>query len=234
MNKLLTLILLTLLISSVTGQTDSLTLESPFNEKLDSNIESVVDTLPTQQMIMNNLVITQDTTGIDSLASNDLVVIDTISEEHDTIIGFFNIFKGDPGKAALYSLVIPGGGQIYNRKWVKAPVIILADALAFGVAIHLTGEYRDLDNAYRRIIDGEITNYQGVSDRTTLIRQRNTLRKYRDYSWFAAGIVHMITVIEAFVDRHLLEFDMDEDLSLQLISIKDPYSVTVASLNYTF
>jgi len=63
---------------------------------------------------------------------------------------------------------------------------------------------------------------------------RDRLRQYRDYSWFAVGIVHIVTVVEAFVDRHLLEFDMNEDLTLEVIGIKDPYSVTLASVNYRF
>jgi hypothetical protein len=55
---------------------------------------------------------------------------DTSFNEADTIInkgGFFSIFKGKPGKAALYSLIIPGGGQIYNKKWWKVPLALGID-----------------------------------------------------------------------------------------------------------
>ncbi len=233
MNKLLTSLSLILLTIAVYGQTDSLTLDSQIRNNLE--IESTQDTIIPNQLLTDNQSSTQDSVGIDGVPLNEnLSQIDTITEPQDTIIGFFNIFKGEPGKAALYSLVIPGGGQIYNRKWIKAPVIILADATAFFVAGYWTREYNIFDAQYLQFVNGERLNIQGVSNPSTLISQRNTLRKYRDYSWFAAGIVHMITVIEAFVDRHLLEFDMNEDLTMELIGIKDPYSVTLASLNYTF
>lgn len=181
------------------------------------------DSSETQDSIPNFIVAPGDTTKA------------RIEEvEVDTIIGFFNIFKGEPGRAALYSLIAPGGGQIYNRRPVKAGLAILADATAVGVAIYWSREFNMWTDQYRLFLDEGIPVNGFITDISTLERQRNTLRQYRDYSWAAVGVVHLITVVEAFVDRHLLEFDMDEDLTLEMFSIKDPYSVTLASVNYTF
>lgn len=196
-----------------------------------------IDTIPSNSSIDNkNIELPSD------ISDESITVIDSISTEAevDSIIGFFNIFKGEPGKAAFYGLMIPGGGQFYNRRWVKAPIAIIADATAIGVAIYWSRRYNIYTEAYQANIDGTLTTdqlvnvLQGVTSVSTLSGRRDTFRKYRDYSWFTVGIVHIITVVEAFVDRHLLEFDMDEDLSLEIISINDPTSITLASVNYRF
>jgi len=217
LNKSLLTTLLIIIIQFAFGQTDSLSLNTE------------IDTTVKKQTVVEDLESSTNNIKLDT----SLTVIDTLAEEQDTIIGFFNIFKGEPGRAALYSLIVPGGGQIYNKKWIKAPIIIATDAVAFGIAIYWTREYNVFNAEYTKYVNGEPNIYLNINQ-TTLISQRNLLRKYRDYSWFAAGIVHLITVVEAFVDRHLLEFDMNEDLTLEVIAIKDPYSITFASLNYTF
>ena len=208
------------------GQTeDSLsigTLDTIPAVEVDSNSDKL------DEKIAEGSTAVQDST----LAIDEELLKESVKE--DSIVGFFSLFKGEPGKAALYSLVIPGGGQFYNRRWWKVPLAISADVTAVSIALYWSEQYNDYSNAYERFLAGEINSINGVVNISTMQINRDRLRQYRDYSWFAVGIVHIVTVVEAFVDRHLLEFDMNEDLTLEVIGIKDPYSVTLASVNYRF
>lgn len=189
---------------------------------IDDNPNKVKEKIPAESIVVQDSTLT-----IDEELLNESV-------KEDSIVGFFSLFKGEPGKAALYSLIVPGGGQIYNRRWWKVPLAIGADATAISIAIYWNRQYNNYSDAYIRFLAGEINNVGGVTNISTMQTNRDRLRQYRDYSWFAVGIVHIVTVVEAFVDRHLLEFDMNEDLTLEVIGIKDPYSVTLASVNYRF
>ncbi len=166
-------------------------------------------------------------------SSRDSIDVNTKSEAQDSIVGFFSIFKGKPGKAALYSLIIPGGGQVYNKRYWKAPLAVLADGAAVGVALYWTNQYNSLDQDYRDLKNGLITDINGITDELTIERGRDRRRQYRDYSWFAVGLVHLVTVIEAFVDRHLMEFDISDDLSIQAMP-PDTFGNQYIGLVYQF
>ena len=167
-------------------------------------------------------------------ASDSLEVLRQNSKK-DSIVGIFDIFSGEPGRAALYSLVAPGGGQIYNKKYFKGALAIIADATALGVGIYWTREYNNFDALYRehvrKVSLGIPSEVYGTNDITALINERNRLRRYRDQSWVALGAVHFVTIIEAFVDRHLMTFDINEDLTLTLIPA---HTFSFAGLTYTF
>ncbi|MEM9546144.1 MAG: DUF5683 domain-containing protein [Bacteroidota bacterium] len=127
---------------------------------------------------------------------------------------FFDIFTGNPGKAAFYSLIFPGGGQIYNRKWWKLPIVYGAEGYLVYSIITNTTEYNGYQNAYLDQLDGNTeANYRGITDVTVLRSRRNSFRKAREYAWvfFIGG--RLISIFEAFIDRHLMEFDVSDDLT---------------------
>lgn len=132
-------------------------------------------------------------------------------DENDTIIvknGFLSLFEGKPGKAALYSLLVPGGGQLYNRKYWKVPLALAIDGGLIYNIYFQNQQYNKFQDAYILALQ------QGEPGSTvnSLREQRNFYRKWREYSWvfFIAG--HMFTALDAYVDRHLLEFDIREDI----------------------
>ncbi len=139
-------------------------------------------------------------------------VIDTSSiNENDTIInkgGFWSLFKGKPGKAALLSLIIPSGGQIYNKKWWKVPLALGIDGALTYTVIYNRQQYKKSDKIYLQLLDA------GDPLSTRYRQQRDYYRKWSEYSyiWLIGG--HLITVVDAFVDRHLMEFDISPDLSV--------------------
>lgn len=137
----------------------------------------------------------------------------------------------DPKRALWLALVIPGGGQIYNRKYWKLPIVYggfvgCAYALSFNNMM-----YKDYSQAYLDIMDDDenTKSYEnflpyGVtvdsSNRnrfeTILKRRKDYYRKYRDMSVFAFGAVYLLSVIDAYVDANLSSFEINDDLSLRI------------------
>ncbi|MCZ2101456.1 MAG: DUF5683 domain-containing protein [Chitinophagales bacterium] len=141
------------------------------------------------------------------------ILIDTSAyNENDTIInknGFFSLFKGKPGRAALYSLVIPSGGQIYNKKWWKVPLALGIDGSLTYVLIFNRNQYKQSNKKYLEYLALE----DPLANRYK--QQRDYYRKWSEYSWLWLIGGHLITVVDAFVDRHLMDFDISPDLSFQ-------------------
>ena len=161
----------------------------------------------------------------------------------DSINGALNkkVFIPNPTKATCLTLVIPGGGQIYNRKYWKLPIIYGGFA---GCAYALTWNnkmYKDYMQAYK---DAALGNWEansihdllppGYLDRTpktqiteTLRKRKDTYRRYRDLSIFAFIGVYLISVIDAYVDAELSNFDITPDLSMRVepAVINSQYSI---------
>jgi len=131
---------------------------------------------------------------------------------------FFDIFTGNPGKAAFYGLIIPGGGQIYNKKWWKLPLVYgLEGYLVYSIVCN-TSAYNGYQNAYLLNLNGTPEKHEGTMDVGILRTRRDSFRKAREYAWvfFIGG--HLITIFEAFIDRHLIEFDVSDDLTFAPIT----------------
>ncbi len=141
----------------------------------------------------------------------------------DTGRNFFGkIFRPgypNPERAAALSLVLPGAGQIYNKRfwYIKVPVIY-----AGYVALIWTGQtngnsYRTFRDHVRNRIDGPLnTGMPGVDNLTAaqlrLLRDEYD-RRYQ-LAYIGLGLLHVVQTLEAYTTAHLLEFDMDESLSI--------------------
>jgi len=142
-------------------------------------------------------------------------------------------FIPDPKKALLYSLVLPGAGQVYNRKYWKVPLVLGA----YGGLIYAFdfngSQYRKFKEVYEYRLTGqneladEIIN-SGVSD-AALKSARDSARKNLELTYMAAIVVHALNGIEAFVDAHLRNFDVSEDLSFSLRPTFESSSVGIQS-----
>lgn len=133
----------------------------------------------------------------------------------------------DSRKATWYALVIPGGGQIYNRKYWKLPIVYGGFV---GCAYALTWNsrmYKDYRNAYLDFMDDNpATNsykdllpanysYSDSQLEDVLKNRKDMYRRYRDLSIFAFIGVYLLTVVDAYVDAELSDFDLTPDLSLE-------------------
>ena len=139
-------------------------------------------------------------------------------------------FVPDPKRALWLSLVFPGAGQIYNRKYWKLP-FIYGGFLGCTYALMWNQQmYRDYSQAYLDIMDDN-PNTKSYMDmlppryditgreeqfKSIFKRKKNTYRRYRDLSAFCFVGVYLLSVIDAYVDAQLSVFDISPDLSLRL------------------
>ena len=125
------------------------------------------------------------------------------------------LFTGKPGKALGYSLLLPGAGQIYNRKYWKAPLVWGGVGLFVYYIDQYTRREREFTEEIDRRVMGETLNFQPYSV-DALRRFRDITNTNKQYSYLGLAAVYLLSAIEAFVDRHLMEFDVGEDLSLRI------------------
>lgn len=142
-----------------------------------------------------------------------------------------SIWKPNPRKATMLSAAFPGAGQIYNRQWWKAPVIY-AGLGVLGYFVHVNhGYYTDYRNAYIDFVDGDPTTnrymdldalkkgYEITNDdyfESLLENQKDYYRRNRDLLVFSMIGVYVLNILEANVAAHLYDFDVSDDLSLNL------------------
>jgi len=139
-------------------------------------------------------------------------VIDSILKHHS------------PKKAAIRSAILPGLGQIYNKKYWKLPLVYGALGTTAGIFAYNVKTYKRLKAAYAYKIAGqnELVYYKYRNLSAESIRTyRNTFRQNVDYSALFFVIFWGLNVVDATVDAHLKSFDVNDDLSLQ---IKPGYS----------
>lgn len=133
-------------------------------------------------------------------------------------------------KATWLSIIFPGGGQIYNRKFWKLPIIYGGFA---GCAYALSWNnkmYKDYSQAYLDIMDDNpntnsyldllpnrsIQSYSTEQLKTVIKNRKDMFRRYRDISIFAFIGVYVISIIDAYVDAELSNFDITPDLSMKV------------------
>ncbi|MBK7359576.1 MAG: hypothetical protein IPI45_04155 [Saprospiraceae bacterium] len=144
---------------------------------------------------------------------------DSLSKVQEKSPGVFSVlFKGKPGKALAYSLMLPGAGQVYNKRIWKVPIIYAGfGALAYAVSFN-TKQYRRFNDAYIMRVDSmeaSLDEFQGILSLSGINSYRQFYDKNLQLSYIGIGILYLLTGIEAFVDRHLQEFDISKDLSFK-------------------
>ena len=136
----------------------------------------------------------------------------------------------NPKKAMWLAIVIPGGGQIYNRKYWKLP-LVYGGFVGCMYALHWNDTmYRDYSQAYIDIMDTDpnTKSYEnflppGYDVNSNLQRiqklfqsKKNYYRRYRDLSIFAFIGVYLLSVVDAYVDAELSSFDISRDRSMKV------------------
>lgn len=122
----------------------------------------------------------------------------------------------NPRIAAIFSFVLPGAGQAYNKKWWKIPIVWGAlGGIAYGT-FDTQKTYRELRDAYKTIVNGGTPEAPyDAFDATRLRSYRDTYRGYTEKWYLALGVTYLLAVTDAFVDAHLSRFDVSDDLSFQ-------------------
>ncbi len=143
----------------------------------------------------------------------------------------WNTWKPNPQRALWLALVLPGAGQIYNRKFWKLPIIYGG---FLGCIYALTWNnmmYKDYSQAYLDIMDDDpgtasynkflhlgntITKDNEERYKEIFRSRKDKYRRWRDMSFFVMLGVYAISVIDAYVDAELSVFDISNDLSLTI------------------
>ena len=176
------------------------------------------------------------TNSVDTLPNSESIsenVLDTLLNPYsDNLFASYSSFKPSPRKAVIYSLLFPGMGQIYNRKYWKLP-ILYGGFVGFTYAITWNnGLYRDYLIAYKDIMDQdpETNDWHDLlpygRDPSTidqkwftevLKKRKDYYRYYRDFSIIGTVALYMLAAVDAYVDAQLFDFDMSTDLSMRVV-----------------
>jgi hypothetical protein len=143
--------------------------------------------------------------------------------------------KHSPKTATLLSLALPGAGQVYNRKnwWWKVPVIYGGGtALVYGIVFY-QNNYKDFKDAYAYRVE-----HDGAKDGNprfdkfgdaNLLSIRNSYRDARDQCIIGLALLYTLQVMDAAVEAHFFDFNVSEDLSLNV----QPQFVMNGAMNYS-
>lgn len=142
----------------------------------------------------------------------------------DSVIKREPINPLSPSKAAFYSAILPGLGQAYNKKYWKVPIVWAA--MGTGIYFYTTNnkEYNRYRDAYKRRLAGfaddeflTINPDGSITERVTtegLERAQKFYRRNKEISLLVTLGLYALNIIDANVDAHLLQYNVDENLSL--------------------
>ncbi len=135
----------------------------------------------------------------------------------DTSLAAKKLRRHSPLYAALFSAVLPGLGQAYNKKYWKIP-IVYAGLGGLGYALYYTASnFTGYRNAYRAqvaIPADPFASYKGVSDEATLKTYRDYYKRSLDVTAICTGVFYILNIVDAAVDGHLFDWNMKDDIHL--------------------
>ncbi len=141
-------------------------------------------------------------------------------------------YKPDPVKTIRMAAILPGSGQIINRKYWKLPIVYGGfAALAYAISWN-SSNYKKYTNAYIDITDTDplttsyldiipkgytIDTYGGIESLTTVLKSgQENYRRNRDLSIIGMIGFYALTIVDAYVDAQLFDFDISPDLSFRI------------------
>ncbi len=133
----------------------------------------------------------------------------------DGVVNFKRDVKHQPGKATIYSILMPGLGQAYNGEYWKIPVY-------WGMIVGSCHYYATFNKSYKRFkrIHNEATSpdveYKGTITAERALYFRNLYRRYRDYSVVAIAGSYLVQIIDANVFAYMQDFEVNDDLTMRV------------------
>lgn len=199
------------------------------------------DSVPLRDTVPIRDSLKTDSLLVDSVGQVNLINRDSVAAQVDTVTKK----KHSPRKAAIRSAIIPGWGQVYNKKIWKVPIVYAAIGIPIGTFIYNKNWYTKTRDAARMIASNDTANYKGRVDPQlwvffstdnaigSLLNYRNEFRRNMDYSILITLLFWGLNVVDATVDAHLKDFDVSDDLSLRIKPTLINYSTPGVSFVFT-
>ncbi|MBK5210003.1 MAG: hypothetical protein JJE44_10970 [Flavobacteriaceae bacterium] len=172
----------------------------------------------------------------DTISASNLKIKDTIKASSD------NFKPLSPAKAAFYSAVLPGLGQAFNKKYWKIPIVWAA--MGSGVYFYHTNNnnFNRARTAYKLRINEKPDEFDGLEgniflSKDALISAQKSYKKDRDLSLLVTVGLYILQIVEASVNAHLLQLNVDSNLSISPQIIRNETnnkSIVGASVNFNF
>ena len=172
-----------------------------------------------------------DNDSLNAITSDSLSIVVDTTVVHKEIVDKWSTWRPDPKRALWLALVIPGGGQIYNRKYWKLP-IVYGGFIGCLYAMNWNNTmYKDYSQALIDLVDNDpntqsynqflhlgtqITPANASRYEDIFKKRKDKFRRWRDLSFFVMVGVYALSVIDAYVDAELSVFDISDDLSLRV------------------
>ena len=121
-----------------------------------------------------------------------------------------------PHKATMYSALIPGLGQVYNKKYWKLPIIYGATGVLIYAFNFNNDQYNKYKNAFSDMTAGKISYFEGYTTTDQLSRLKENYLRNRDLNVISLAALYMLNVVDATVDAHLFDYKISDDLSLNV------------------
>lgn len=133
-------------------------------------------------------------------------------------------FQPNPKKSALYSAILPGAGQLYNRQYWKIPIVYAGVGVAVYFLVDNTNRYQRYRAAYiARITNSNVQDeFTGKYSEQDLQVLQSTYRKYLDMTMLFTGIGYTLQVMDALAFAHLKNFDVSKDISMRFQPVALP------------
>ncbi len=128
-----------------------------------------------------------------------------------------------PARAAFYAAALPGLGQVYNKDYWKLPLVYGALGSGVFVAIDSDKEFKRFRNAFKDRLAGRVDEFTTEDPETgeiteifsndALIRGQDVFRRRKELAILVTAGMYVLQIIEANVDAHLTQYDVDDDLT---------------------
>lgn len=167
---------------------------------------------------------------LDTTLTNDPIISETDNEgQVEDIETYADKFV--PRKASLYAAIVPGLGQIYNKKYWKLPIV-------YGglVALGATAAFYDREHDFFRnelftlLQDDTYVPPSGANEEQ--LRSRvDDARRERDFYIIMTGVFYFLQILDAHIDAHLKEFDLNPDLKVTIDPMLEPNRFARKTMN---
>ncbi|HPW96946.1 MAG TPA: DUF5683 domain-containing protein [Flavobacterium sp.] len=143
------------------------------------------------------------------VSSSDLVIAKDTAKVSKTIV--YDPLR--PSKAAFYSALLPGLGQAYNKSYWKIPIVYGAIGTSLYFYFNNNKKYHSYRDAYKQRLQGLPDQYDYLDD-DRLIRAQRFYQRNRDLSLLVAVGFYVLNIVDANVDAHLTQFNVNDNLSI--------------------